>query len=62
MATSGGESKQANLLDLPCEILELVLTHKEVNHADLGRVGRVCILLRNVSESNEVWRHKIVQR
>ncbi|XP_022340502.2 F-box only protein 21-like [Crassostrea virginica] len=51
-----------NFLDLPNEIIEVILQDRDITHIDLCRISQTCTDMQNLCMSNELWRRKLHQR
>lgn len=49
-------------LDLPNEIIEVILQDRDITHIDLCRISQTCTDMQNLCMSNELWRRKLHQR
>lgn len=49
------------LTDLPYEVLEQILSYRQISHVELCRIAQVCRKFVGIANSNELWRRKFLQ-
>lgn len=54
-------SDVCTLIDLPYEVLEQILSCKEISHDDICRISQVCHKLHDVANSSRLWHVKFCQ-
>ncbi|XP_069115061.1 F-box only protein 21-like [Argopecten irradians] len=55
-------SLDVNMLDLPHEIIDMILQNELLTAKDICNVAQTCTVINNVCQSSELWRQKMQQR
>ncbi|XP_033747124.1 F-box only protein 21-like [Pecten maximus] len=59
---SMSDDLDVNFLDLPHELIDLILQNEILNAKDICNISQTCTVIKDVCQSKELWRRKMQQR